>query len=68
MKTRTISFRCPEEILKEVDLLCQHNRVDRSTYIVQALQSLFSGLANEGVCTPKPPLPDTPAPDKASDQ
>ena len=60
MKTRTISFRCPEEILNEIDILCQHNRVDRSTYIVQALQSLFSGLANEGVCSPKEPLPAAP--------
>ena len=57
MKTRTISFRCPEDILKEMEILCEHNCVDRSGFIVQALQSLLSGLAQQGVCAPQQPLP-----------
>lgn len=57
MKTRTISFRCPEELVSEIDLLCNHNKVDRSTFIIQALQSLFTGLAVKGVCESRPPLP-----------
>ena len=57
MNTRTISFRCPEEILKEMDLLCDYNTVDRSCFIVQALQSMFAGLAQQGIGTPREPLP-----------
>ncbi len=60
MNTRTISFRCPEDILEEIDILCEHNSVDRSSFIVQALQSMFSGLAAQGICQPKPPLPPSP--------
>ncbi len=61
MKTRTISFRCPEELIKEMELLSEHNRVDRSGFIVQALQSFFTGLAQQGVCKPMPTLPPSPA-------
>lgn len=60
MKTRTISFRCPEELLEEIDILSKHNRVDRSGFIVHALQSMLSGLARQGVCSPQPELPPTP--------
>ncbi|MBR3903098.1 MAG: hypothetical protein IKJ29_05495 [Akkermansia sp.] len=60
MKTHTISFRCPEEILKEMELLCEHNRVDRSGFIVQAIQSLMGGLARKGVVKPKASLPTSP--------
>ncbi|MBR1982764.1 MAG: hypothetical protein IKA23_08445 [Akkermansia sp.] len=64
MKTRTISFRCPIELVKEMEILCKHNKVDRSAFIIQALQSLFTGLADQGVCDPKPPLPPSPVSDK----
>ena len=57
MKTRTISFRCPEEILKEMDLLCDYNTVDRSCFIVQALQSMLAGLAEQGIGKARGPLP-----------
>ncbi len=60
MKTHTISFRCPEEILKEMELLCEHNRVDRSGFIVQAIQSLMGGLARKGVVKLKASLPTSP--------
>lgn len=60
MKTRTISFRCPEELLEEIDLLSKHNRVDRSDFIVHSLQSLLAGLAQQGVCKPLPPLAGAP--------
>lgn len=64
MKTRTISFRCPDDLLKEMEILCEHNRVDRSGFIVQALQSLLSGLAQQGVCKPMPTLPPSPLKDE----
>jgi metal-responsive CopG/Arc/MetJ family transcriptional regulator len=57
MKTKTISFRCPEEILDEMDALCNFNRVDRSTFIVQALHKLLTGLETQGVSLPQAPLP-----------
>ncbi len=57
MKTRTISFRCPEEVLKEMEVLCDYNKVDRSCFIVQALQSMFAGLAEQGIGSAKGPLP-----------
>ncbi len=60
MKTRTISFRCPEDILEEMEILCAHNRVDRSGFIVQALQSMFAGLAQQGIGQPLPTLPPSP--------
>ena len=57
MNTKTISFRCPEDILQEMELLCDHNKVDRSCFIVQALQSMFAGLAQQGIGEPQRPLP-----------
>lgn len=57
MNTKTISFRCPEDVLKEMEVLCEHNKVDRSCFIVQALQSMFAGLAEQGIGKPKDPLP-----------
>ena len=46
-----------EDILEEIDILCEHNSVDRSSFIVQALQSMFAGLAEQGIGKPKDPLP-----------
>ena len=57
MDTKTISFRCPEDVLKEMEVLCEHNKIDRSCFIVQALQSMFAGLAQQGIGTPREPLP-----------
>ena len=57
MNTKTISFRCPEDILQEMEILCEHNKVDRSCFIVQALQSMFAGLAQQGLGEPQRPLP-----------
>lgn len=57
MNTKTISFRCPEDILQEMEILCEHNKVDRSCFIVQALQSMFAGLAQQGIGEPQRPLP-----------
>lgn len=51
MKTRTISFRCPEEIFEEMQQLCADQQVDRSAFIIQALQKLFSSLAEQGIGT-----------------
>lgn len=56
-KTRVISFRCPEDVFREVEILCEHNRIDRSGFIVQALQSMFDGFAAQGVGEPRPLLP-----------
>ncbi len=49
MKTKTISFRCPEELLKEIDGLCELNIMDRSAFIVHALQNMMTGLAKKGI-------------------
>ena len=49
MKTQTISFRCPTDILEEMETLCDHNHMDRTTFIVQAVQSLMTSLAAQGV-------------------
>ena len=57
MNTKPISFRCPEDILQEMEILCEHNKVDRSCFIVQALQSMFAGLAQQGIGEPQRPLP-----------
>ena len=55
-QTRVISFRCPEDLFQEIDILCEHNRIDRSTFIVQALLGMFDGLAAQGVGEPRPEL------------
>ena len=61
MNTKTISFRCPEELIQEMDILSKHNQIDRSGFIVQALQSLLTGLAKKGACKlDKAPLPASP--------
>ena len=59
MNTKTIAFRCPEEILDEMDALCNFNRVDRSTFIVQALHKLLLGLETQGMNLPQSPEADT---------
>ncbi len=43
--------------MQEMEILCEHNHVDRSCFIVQALQSMFAGLAQQGIGKPKDPLP-----------
>lgn len=60
MKNQTISFRCPDDIIKEMEILCEHNSVNRSGFIVQALKSLLSGLAEQGVYNTQQPLPPSP--------
>ncbi len=61
MKTRTISFRCPDDLLDEMEILCEYNRMDRSGFIVQALQSMLNGLSAKGVLKKKQPkLPPSP--------
>lgn len=57
MKSKTISFRCPEDVFKEMEILCEHNHVDRTGFIMQALQSMFAGLARQGICDKEKPLP-----------
>ena len=60
MNTRTISFRCPDDLLEEMEILCRYNRIDRSGFIVQALQGMLQGLARQGVVEPLPQLPPSP--------
>ena len=48
---------CDSLLLQEVEILCVHNHVDRSCFIVQALQSMFAGLAQQGIGEPQRPLP-----------
>lgn len=57
MKSKMISFRCPEEVFKEMETLCEHNQVDRSSFIVHALQSMFAGLSRQGIGNQASPLP-----------
>lgn len=57
IKTKVISFRCPEDLFLEIENLCEHNRVDRSTFIVQAMLGLFDGLATQGVGEARPEVP-----------
>ena len=51
-KSRVISFRCPEDVFREVEVLCEHSRADRSDFIVKALQSLINHLADPEAGTP----------------
>ena len=57
MKTRTIAFRCPDDLLDEMEILCRYNRIDRSGFIVQALQGMLNGLARQGIVEAQPGLP-----------
>ncbi len=57
MKTRTISFRCPDDLLDEMEILCRYNRIDRSGFIVQALQGMLNGLARQGIVEQQAELP-----------
>ena len=60
MKTRTISFRCPDDLLEEMESLCRYNRIDRSGFIVQALQGMLTGLARQGIVEQQAELPPSP--------
>ena len=64
MNTRTRSFRCPDDLLEEMEILCRYNRIDRSGFIVQALQGMLNGLARQGVVKPESPLPPSPVKDE----
>ena len=49
MKSKMISFRCPEEVFEEMKNLCERNQVVRTGFIMHALHSMFAGLARQGV-------------------
>ncbi len=57
MKSKMISFRCPEEVFEEMKNLCERNQVDRTGFITHALQSMFAGLARQGIGEQEKPLP-----------
>lgn len=37
MKRTTLSFRCPEVLLKDLDSIADHNYMDRTGVIIQAV-------------------------------
>ena len=58
MKTKTISVRCPLDMIGKIDLLCQAKKQERSTYIVRALRNMLTGLEKQGICCDSTPNPD----------
>ena len=58
MKTKTISVRCPLDMIDKIDLLCQTKKQERSTYIVRALRNMLTGLEKQGICGDSAPNSD----------
>lgn len=47
MATRTISFRCPDDLLAAIERAASKADVDKTTVIVEALKSWFSTVGED---------------------
>lgn len=63
MEKKSVVFRCPGELIRRMDELCQRNGIDRTRLITCAALSAVRSLAEQRVISPLPeePLPPPPA-------
>lgn len=52
MDKKVISFRCPSELVNELDSICTENYMERSNAIVIALHQFTHQLADMGLVEP----------------
>ena len=63
MERKSVVFRCPEELVRQMDELCRRNDVDRTRLITCAVLSVIRDLSRQGLISPLPEeaLPPSPA-------
>ncbi len=44
---KLITFRCPEDLMAEIDLICSQNYMDRTSITTYALRNLIQGLEEQ---------------------
>ncbi len=45
--SRLVMFHCPAALCDEMDALCEHNMVDRTDFLLQAIHALLDGLESQ---------------------
>ncbi len=45
--TKLVMFHCPEDIRAEMDALCEHNMIDRTEFLLQAIYKMMDYLENQ---------------------
>ena len=44
--TKLVMFHCPEDVRAEMDALCEHNMIDRTEFLLQAIYKMMDYLEN----------------------
>ncbi len=42
--TKLVMFHCPEDVRAEMDALCEHNMIDRTEFLLQAIYKMMDYL------------------------
>ncbi len=45
--TKLVMFHCPEDIRAEMDALCEHNMIDRTEFLLQAIYKMMEYLEKQ---------------------
>ncbi len=45
--TKLVMFHCPEDIRAEMDALCEHNMIDRTEFLMQAIYKMMDYLESK---------------------
>ncbi len=56
--TKLVMFHCPEDVRAEMDALCEHNMIDRTEFLLQAIYKMMDYLEaqqeQQEACPPAP--------------
>ncbi len=47
--TKLVMFHCPEDVRAEMDALCEHNMIDRTEFLLQAIYKMMDYLESQQV-------------------
>ncbi len=45
--TKLVMFHCPEDVRAEMDALCEHNMIDRTEFLLQAIYKMMDYLESQ---------------------
>ncbi len=45
--TKLVMFHCPEDVRAEMDALCEHNMIDRTEFLLQAIYKMMDFLESK---------------------
>ncbi len=46
-ETKLVMFHCPEDVRAEMDALCEHNMIDRTEFLLQAIYKMMDYLESQ---------------------